>query len=160
MFTLLNGVRVLEVSLLAPDTAGQHLADLGADVLKVEPPGRGDYVRQVGTTFLDGISLMHRRWNRGKQSIVLDLKADKERELFLTLARRCDVMIDGLRSGALEDLGLGYEELSRSHPTLVYCSLSGLGTSGPYRRLATHGLFYDAYAGLAPPDYSSVVSRK
>lgn len=153
MYRLLEGTRVLEISLLAPDSAGQHLADLGAEVIKVEGPPRGDYVRNLGNLDVDGVSTLHLRWNRGKRSIWLDLKSEEGRELFLALAGRSQVVIDGLRWGVLERLGVGYERLREANPALVYCSLSGLGRSGPYSRLATHGVFYDAFAGLAPPVY-------
>lgn len=153
-YTLLRGVRVLEVSLLATSIAGQLLADLGADVLKIEAPGRGDYVRELGSDFLDGVSLLHLRWNRGKQSLVLDLRSEQGREAFRALAARADVVVDGLRSGTLDAWSLGYDDLAPGHASLVYCSMSGTGSFGPYRRLATHGLLYDAFAGLAPPDRS------
>lgn len=153
MFDLLQGTRVLEVSLLAPDACGQHLADLGAEVIKVEGPPHGDYVRRLGSLFIDGVSVLHLRWNRGKKSVWLDLKSSAGTEVFRKLVGTADVLLDGLRPGALERLGLGYDSLRTTHPALVYCSLSGLGTFGPYKRLATHGVFYDAFAGLAPPVY-------
>jgi len=146
---------VLEVSLLAPDSAGQHLADLGADVIKVEGPPRGDYVRSVGNLSIEDVSILHLRWNRGKRSVWLDLKTERGREIFLELIARSHVLIDGLRWGALDHLGLGYDRLTQANGTLVYCSLTGMGRSGPYARLATHGVFYDSYAGLAPPVYPS-----
>ena len=151
MYSLLRGIRVLEVALLAPDALGQHLADLGAEVIKVEEPPNGDYVRLVGYQHLGGLSLMHLRWNRGKKSVLLNPKAPEGRDVFLELARRSQVVIDGLRAGAVDRFGIGYEAVRAVNPKIVYCSLSGLGQSGPYRNLATHGLTYDAMTGLAPP---------
>ena len=106
MYDLLDGIRVLEVALLSPDSLGMHLADLGAEVIKIEQPPGGDYVRSVGGTHLGGRSLLHLRWNRGKKSVLLDLHRDDGRALFLELAARCQVVIDGLRAGALERYGV------------------------------------------------------
>jgi crotonobetainyl-CoA:carnitine CoA-transferase CaiB-like acyl-CoA transferase len=151
MYPLLNGVRVLELALLAPDLVGMHLADLGAEVIKVEPPGAGDYLREIGARKLAGINLMHLRWNRGKKSIALDLKRPEGQGLLQRLASHCDVVIDGLRAGAAARCGADYETLRVVNPRIVYCSISGAGQTGPYSRLATHGVAYDAFAALAPP---------
>jgi len=153
VYDLLDGVRVLEVALLSPDALGMHLADLGAEVVKVEQPPGGDYVRVVGGSHLGGLSLMHLRWNRGKKSLFLDLKAEPGRRVFLELAAHSHVVIDGLRSGALERYGLGYAAVREANPAIVYCSLNGTGLSGPYEKLPTHGLAFDAYAGLSPPAF-------
>jgi crotonobetainyl-CoA:carnitine CoA-transferase CaiB-like acyl-CoA transferase len=150
-YTLLSGVRVLELALLAPDLLGMHLADLGAEVIKIEQPPGGDYVREVGARKVGGLSLMHLRWNRGKQSLTLDLKKPDGQKLLQDLAARSHVVIDGLRAGAAERCGADYETLRARNPALVYCALSGAGRSGPYAHLATHGVAYDAFAGLAPP---------
>jgi len=150
-YSLLSGVRVLELSLLAPDLLGMHLADLGAEVIKVEQPPRGDYVREIGGNHVGGISLMHLRWNRGKRSLALDLKRPEGRKLLHELVAKAHVVIDGLRMGAAQRCGAGYDELRALNPALVYCSLSGTGRTGPYVKLATHGVAYDAFAGLAPP---------
>lgn len=149
---LLDGLRVVEVALLAPNMLGMHLADLGADVLKVEEPGRGDYTRAVGTSRLGGVSMLHVRWNRGKRSVAIDLRHPEGAQVFRELAAVSDVVVEGLRAGALERRGLGYEVLAARNPALVFVSLSGFGQTGPYRDLATHGVAYDAYAGLAPPE--------
>ena len=150
--TLLSGLRVVEVALLAPNQLGMHLADLGADVVKVEEPGRGDYTRAVGGARLGGISMLHVRWNRGKRSIAIDLRRPEGAAVFGDLVARSEVVIEGLRAGALARRGLGYDDLAARNPALVFASLSGFGQSGPYRDLATHGVAYDAYAGLAPPE--------
>ena len=149
---LLDDLRVVEVALLAPNMLGMHLADLGADVIKVENPGAGDYTRQVGSARQGELSFLHLRWNRGKRSIVIDLRTPEGAEVFLDLVSSAEVVIEGMRAGALERRGLGYEALRAHKPSIVFCSLSGLGQTGPYRTLATHGVAYDAYAGHAPPE--------
>jgi crotonobetainyl-CoA:carnitine CoA-transferase CaiB-like acyl-CoA transferase len=151
MYSLLRGVRVVELALLAPDLLGMHLADLGADVIKVEAPPDGDYLRALGPRKIRGLGLMHLRWNRGKRSVMLDLKREQGRWLLHRLAGRADVFVDGLRAGAAARCGAGYEEIGAINPAIVYCSISGAGQSGAYARLATHGVAYDAFAGLAPP---------
>jgi crotonobetainyl-CoA:carnitine CoA-transferase CaiB-like acyl-CoA transferase len=152
---LLAGLRVVEVALLAPNSLGMHLADLGADVVKVEEPGRGDYTRSVGAAKVGGLSMLHLRWNRGKRSAAIDLRRPEGAAVFESLAAKAEVVIEGLRAGALARRGLGPDELRRINPALVFCSLSGFGQTGPYRDLATHGVAYDAYAGHAPPERSA-----
>ena len=150
-YTLLGGVRVLEMALLAPDLLGMHLADLGAEVIKIEQPPDGDYLRAIGARKLAGLNLMHLRWNRGKKSVTLDLKRAEGQRLLHRLVATADVFIDGLRQGAAARCAADYGSLRAVNPRLVYCTLSGAGTSGPYAALATHGVAYDAFAGLAPP---------
>jgi crotonobetainyl-CoA:carnitine CoA-transferase CaiB-like acyl-CoA transferase len=142
----------VEVALLAPNMLGMHLVDLGADVIKVEDPDRGDYTRQVGATRAGGLSFLHLRWNRGKRSVVVDLRTPEGTDVFRELVGQSEVVIEGLRAGALERRGVGYEALARQQPALVFCSLSGFGQTGPYRNLATHGVAYDAFAGSAQPE--------
>jgi crotonobetainyl-CoA:carnitine CoA-transferase CaiB-like acyl-CoA transferase len=149
---LLDGLRVVEAALLAPNMLGMHLADLGADVIKVENPGAGDYTRHVGAAKQGELSFLHLRWNRGKRSIVIDLRTEEGADVFRDLVMSAEVVIEGMRAGALERRGLGYDALRALKPSIVFCSLSGLGQTGPYRDLATHGVAYDAYAGHAPPE--------
>ena len=148
---LLKGVRIIECSLLSPSGVGQHLADLGAEVVKVEAPGTGDYVRTLTWPVIDGNSLEHWRWNRGKQSIALDLRSAEGVEVFLDLVRNADAVIEGMRHGALDRRGLTWERLRAVKPDLVLCRVSGYGGSGPYRDVPSHGLAFDAMAGLVPP---------
>jgi crotonobetainyl-CoA:carnitine CoA-transferase CaiB-like acyl-CoA transferase len=143
-------VRVLEVALLAPDGVGMHLADLGAEVLKIEEPTRPDYVRQTGLVHVHGASVLHWHWNRGKRSVGVDLRSEEGRAVFEELAARSDAVIEGLRAGALSRLGLGPERLWELNPRLVFASVSGYGASGPYAEMPAHGVAFDAYAGLAP----------
>ncbi|ODU07639.1 MAG: hypothetical protein ABS81_00625 [Pseudonocardia sp. SCN 72-86] len=156
-YQLLQDVVVLEVSQFGPDALGGHLADLGATVIKVEPPGEGDPLRTSGGHAYgspDGFGLLHMRWNRGKKSVTLDLKADAGKAAFRALADKADIVIEGMRAGVLERLGLGAEELRSSNPRLVFCSVSGLGSSGPYHGLGSHGPSFDGFGALAPVEDS------
>jgi len=135
-YTLLGGVRVLEVALLAPDLLGMHLADLGAEVVKIEQPPGGDYLREIGGRRRAGLNLMHLRWNRGKKSVTLDLRRREGQRLLHRLAARADVFIDGLRPGAAARCAADYATLAAVNPRLVYCTLCGAGTWGPYAALA------------------------
>jgi crotonobetainyl-CoA:carnitine CoA-transferase CaiB-like acyl-CoA transferase len=146
----LSDLRVIEVAMFAPDATGMHLADLGAEVIKVETPGLGDPARGLGVPFR-GESAASRRWNRGKHSIAIDLRSEDGQAVFLDLVRSAEVVIEGMRAGALERRGLGYEDLLRVNDRLVFASVTGWGASGPYRELGSHGLAFDAFAGLAPP---------
>ena len=146
----LVGIRILEVAQFAPNAVGMHLADLGAEVIKVEAPGLGDPSRLLARP-LDGESLASRRWNRGKQRVVLDLRSEAGCDVFRALVAEVDAVIEGMRPGALDRRGVGYEGLLEVNPRLVHISVSGWGEDGPYRDLASHGLAFDAYAGLAPP---------
>jgi crotonobetainyl-CoA:carnitine CoA-transferase CaiB-like acyl-CoA transferase len=124
----LEGVRVLDFSrVLAGPFATMHLADLGADVVKVERPGTGDDTRSFGPPFSDGVSTYFLSVNRGKRSICLDLKDPGDRETALALADVADVVIENFRPGVMDRLGLGPEILRERNPRLVYCSISGFG---------------------------------
>lgn len=150
-YSLLNGVRILEVAQLAPSSAGGHLADLGAEVIKVEPAGIGDPVRVGGALAVgdeNGPTFMHLRWNRGKKSIVLDLRSEEGKKAFVDVARSCDAVIEGMRAGYLDWLGIGYDQLREVNPRIVFCTVSGMGSEGPYQQLGTGGPVFDAYAGL------------
>lgn len=129
------------------DAATCRLADLGADVIKVEQPPVGDYLRSV-PPFVDGTGFYHLTMNRNKRSIGVDLKTDVGRSVFLRLLETADVLIESSRPGAMAALDLDYDTLRRLRPEIVYCSLSGYGQDGPYRHLAAHGMNVDAAAGL------------
>ena len=120
----LQGLRVLEVSLLGAAAVTTALADLGANVIKVEPPG-GDYGRVMTWPIVEGDSLLFLHCNRGKQSIVLDLKTGEGVELFKELVAKSDVVVEAMRPGALERRGLGYETLKAINPQLVHIAMSG-----------------------------------
>jgi crotonobetainyl-CoA:carnitine CoA-transferase CaiB-like acyl-CoA transferase len=148
---LLSGVRVVECSLLGPAAITTHLADLGADVVKVEPPS-GDYVREMTWPIVEGVSLMHLHVNRGKRSLALDLRTDEGREVFRDLVRGADVVVEAMRPGGLERRGLGFEALQEINPRLVFITISGYGMTGPYKDMPSHGLAYDTWAGLVIPE--------
>jgi crotonobetainyl-CoA:carnitine CoA-transferase CaiB-like acyl-CoA transferase len=147
---LLTGVRVIESSLLGPAAVGMHLADLGAEVIKVEGPG-GDYVRKMAFPIIDGTSLLHWHLNRGKQSIVLDLRTAEGVAVYLDLVRGADAVIEAMRPGALARRGLSFERMQEVNPRIVFCTISGYGITGPYKDMPSHGIAYDAWAGVARP---------
>jgi crotonobetainyl-CoA:carnitine CoA-transferase CaiB-like acyl-CoA transferase len=152
---LLEGVRVVESSMLGPAEMGGLLADLGADVIKVEPPG-GDYGRRMTWPIIrsqtgDGEnSLLSLHVNRGKRSVMIDLSHPDGVEVYLDLVRKADVVIEAMRPGALERRGLTFDRMREVNPRVVFCSISGYGATGPYRDLPSHGIAYDAWAGQVP----------
>ncbi|HTT86683.1 MAG TPA: CaiB/BaiF CoA-transferase family protein [Acidimicrobiales bacterium] len=140
---LLEGLRVLDVGIWRPvPYATQLLAEMGADVLKVEPPG-GDPMRVFPPLF-DVL-------NAGKRSIVVDLKSDNGRQEVLALAGEADAFLEGFRPGVADRLGVGYEALRGVNPAIVYCSISGYGASGPLAAHPGHDVNYQAYAGVLSP---------
>jgi alpha-methylacyl-CoA racemase len=145
----LSGIRVLDLSRLLPGAyATQMLADFGADVIKVEEPGSGDYGRFMPPHGTGGMSLYFIAINRNKRSMTLNLKSAEGREIFQRMVRQADVVLESFRPGVMERLGLGYEQLKEINPGLVYCAISGYGQDGPYRLRAGHDLNYAGYAGL------------
>ncbi len=144
----LHDVRVLDLSRLLPGPfCTQLLADLGADVIKVEDAERGDYLRWMPP--LEGdYSAMFQPVNHNKRSIVLNLKAEQAREAFLKLVERADVVVEGFRPGVMDRLGLGYSILRDANPRIVLCSITGYGQDGPYRDRAGHDIDYLALAGV------------
>jgi len=148
---LLSGVRVIESSLLGPAAVGMHLADLGAEVIKVENPGGGDYVRKMAFPIIDGISLLHWHLNRGKRSIIIDLRTAEGVAVYLDLVRGADAVIEAMRPGALARRGLTYEKMREANPRIVFGTISGYGLTGPYKDMPSHGIAYDAWAGVARP---------
>lgn len=145
----LNGVRILDLSRLLPGAyASQMLADFGADVIKIEEPGSGDYGRFMPPHGAGGMSLYFLAINRNKRSMTLNLKTERGREIFRRLVKDADVVLESFRPGVLERLDLGYAQLKEINPRLVYCAISGYGQDGPYRLRAGHDLNYAGYAGL------------
>jgi crotonobetainyl-CoA:carnitine CoA-transferase CaiB-like acyl-CoA transferase len=144
----LEGVRVLDLTRLLPgDYCTLLLADLGADVVKIEEPGRGDYIR-LTPPLVDGQGAAHRALNRGKRSVTLDLKAAGGPDLLLRLVEGADALVESFRPGVLDRLGAGWDALSRQNPRLVYCALTGYGQDGPYRDRVGHEINYIGYAGI------------
>src|SRR5690242_19393094 len=122
------------------------LADQGADVIKVEEPGSGDYMRRT-PPLVDGQSALFDAINRNKRSIELDLKSDRGKEILLRLVPTADVLVEGNRPGVMDRLGLGWEVLHDHNPKLVMCSITGYGQDGPFASRAGHDLNYMAIAG-------------
>ena len=128
-----------------------HLADMGADVIKVEDPRSGDYARDMGGGG-DGSSPFFCCVNRNKRGLRLDLKQPEGHRIFKALARTADVLVDGFRPGALERLGLGYDALNELNRRIVYCAITGYGQTGPYCQRAGHDVNYCGYAGILGSD--------
>lgn len=147
----LAGVRIIEFSMLGPAAITTPLADLGAEVIKVETPS-GDYIRQMTWPIVEGTSLMHLHVNRGKRSLVLDLRKPEGVSTALELIKDADVVIEAMRPGGLERRGLGYDALREVNPRIVFCTISGYGMTGPYAELPSHGVAYDVWAGLVKPE--------
>lgn len=144
----LAGVQVLDLSRLLPGpVASLHLADLGADVIKIEDAGAGDYARTMGHG-PDGTSWFFRAVNRNKRGLVLDLKQPQGREALLRLVEKADILLESFRPGVMARLGLGYETLLAANPRLVYCAITGYGQEGPWAQRAGHDLNYIAQAGV------------
>ncbi|ENO78079.1 CaiB/BaiF CoA transferase family protein [Thauera sp. 63] len=144
----LAGVRVLDLTRLLPGPlATQHLADYGADVVKIEDTGAGDYARTLGAMGGD-TSYLYQVVNRNKRSLRLDLKHPDGKAAFEKLVETADIVIEGFRPGVMDKLGLGYEALARINPRLVFCSISGYGQTGPYALRAGHDINYIGYAGV------------
>ncbi|MEX2293290.1 MAG: CaiB/BaiF CoA-transferase family protein [Acidimicrobiales bacterium] len=150
MTTPLGSVRIIECSMLGPGAITTTLADLGADVIKVEPPS-GDYIREMTWPIVEGTSLMHLHISRGKRSITIDLRTEEGREVFLELVKGADAVIEAMRPGGLDRRGVGYEACKAVNPSIVFCTISGYGMTGPYKDMPSHGIAYDVWAGLVQP---------
>jgi crotonobetainyl-CoA:carnitine CoA-transferase CaiB-like acyl-CoA transferase len=145
---LLEGVRVLECAMLPTgDQTSRLLGDLGADVIKVERPGTGDYLRELGDRITPQNSVFHLLCNRNKRSIEIDLRSDEGRALFFRLLATADVFVDGFAGDACAQLGIGYEAQRAAKPDIVYCQASGFGARGPYGQIPVHGYMMGAVGG-------------
>ncbi len=130
----LEGLMVLDVThVMAGPACTMSLADMGADVIKIEEPGKGDISRNIYDAYQGGEGALFLNLNRGKKSVTLDLKQEKGREILYRLAERSDVFIENFRGGVAEKLKLDYETVSSFNPSIIYCSLSAFGSAGPYR---------------------------
>ena len=147
---LLSGVRVIESSLLGPGHIATFFADMGADVVKVEPPA-GDYIRRMTWPIIEGVSLLHLHTHRGKRSVCLNLKTAEGVQLYKDLVATADVVVEAMRPGSLAKLGLGYEDLKKVNPRIVFATLSGYGATGPYKDMPSHGIAYDSWSGIVQP---------
>jgi crotonobetainyl-CoA:carnitine CoA-transferase CaiB-like acyl-CoA transferase len=149
----LQGLRVLDLTRLLPGpVATLRLAEMGADVLKIEPPGAGDASRVMMQSAVDEVAArpgaFYRLVNRGKRETRLDLKTESGRAVLLALARDADVLVESFRPGVMDRLGVGYEALRQVNPKLVYCAITGYGTTGPFAGHPGHDINYLAYAGV------------
>ena len=145
----LQGITVLDLSRLLPGPfCSQMLADFGAEVIKVEDTGRGDYLRDFPPK-LGRHSSLYYSVNRNKKSIKLDLKQQEGKDAFRRLVAKSDVVLEGFRPGVMDKLGLGYEELKKVNPRIIYCAITGYGLSGPYKFAAGHDVNYLNYAGVS-----------
>ena len=144
----LENIRVLDLSgHLSGPYCAMLLADLGADVIKIERPGDGDDARRM-PPFVNGESAPFMLWNRNKRSVALDLKAERDRAAFEALVRGADILIENFRPGTLDRLGFGYAALRQINPRLIYCAISGFGRTGPYRNRGGFDLMTQAMSGL------------
>jgi crotonobetainyl-CoA:carnitine CoA-transferase CaiB-like acyl-CoA transferase len=151
----LTGIRVIELArVLAGPWAGQMLADLGADVIKVENPDGGDDTRQWGPPFVEGTdgenlsAAYYHSANRGKRSVTADLKSEEGQALVRRLVATADVVIENFKLGGLVKYGLDYENLCKVNPKLVYCSITGFGQTGPYANLAGYDYIVQGMSGF------------
>ena len=145
----LAGMRVLELAqIMAGPTCGMLLADMGADVIKVEKLPGGDDARGYREPLVNGVSAPFMMLNRNKRGIALDLKQAAGRDVLLRMVREADVLTENYRRGTLEKLGLGYDVLAKTNPGLIYCAVSGYGRTGPYADKGGFDLIAQGFAGL------------
>lgn len=146
---MLSDVKILDLSTLLPGPyASMMLADLGAQVLRVESPTRVDLVREM-TPQVGNSSASHQYLNRSKQSIALDLKQPEAIEIIKELIKEYDIVLEQFRPGVMDRLGIGYEVLKAINPKIIYCAITGYGQTGPYKDRAGHDLNYLAIAGIS-----------
>lgn len=145
----LKGIKVLDLTqFLAGPYCTMLLADMGAEVVKIERPVHGEDNRKMGEVFLNGMSALFIGINRNKKSLSIDLKAQRGKALFRSLVREADVLVENFRPGTMEGLGLGYDDLKALNPRLIYAKISGFGTTGPYAEKGGFDLIMQAEAGL------------
>jgi len=151
MFDLLKGIRVLEFGiLLNGDHLGMLLSDLGAEVIKVEEPGKGDYLRDMLGIITPGHSPAHLQVNKNKKSVTINVNTPAGKAAFFELLKTIDIFADGLRGNACEMMGIGYEEQKKVKPDIIYMGNTGFGMTGPYAGLGAHGYSMQAVAGGLP----------
>ena len=144
----LKGLRILDLTVTLPGPyCTVLLADLGAEVIKIENPEGGDWFRHEKPA-VKGMGIRFLNLNRNKKSLTLNLKSPKGIEIFLALVRKAHVVLEGFRPGVVDRLGIGYRQAVAANPQIVYCSISGYGQDGPYRLLAGHDINYLGYTGL------------
>ena len=145
----LEGVRVLDCSqILAGPFCSMLLADMGADVIKIEKPNGGDDTRRMGPPFIDTESAAFLAMNRNKRSVVLNFKEPAGVDAMKKLVEDADIIIENYRTGVMQRLGLGYEDLKAINPGIIYCSISGFGRTGPYAKRGGYDLIAQAMSGI------------
>ncbi|PKF90205.1 CoA transferase [Bacillus sp. BA3] len=144
----LSGIKVLDLSRLLPGPyCSLMMADYGAEVIKIEEPERGDYIRWRKPA-IEEIGARHLTINRNKKSVELNLKTEEGKEIFKKMAESADVILESFRPGVMSRLGIGFDEISKINRGIVYCSLTGYGQTGPYRDLPGHDINYIGYSGI------------
>ena len=147
--TALEGIRVVEFShVISGPFCGQLLGDMGAEVIKVERPEKGEFYRQEGRKNEDGISVIFPTYNRNKKDITLNVQDPRSLELFHELIKKCDIMIENYRPGLLKKLGFGYEDLKKINPKLIMVSISGFGQDGPDAKKLAYDMTIAACSGI------------
>ena len=145
----LSGYTILDLSVMTAGPVGTMLlGDLGADVIKVEEPARGDLARDLGNQFVNGESVQFMSQNRNKRSLRLDLKSPAGKAVFLRMAKTADVIVENFRPGTVDRLGIGYEAVRAVNPQIIYASASAFGQSGPYAAWPANDPIVQAVAGL------------
>jgi len=145
----LKGIRIIDLSQLAAGPlCSMMLADMGAEVIKIEIPDRGDSLRYWGTPYVGKDSVYFLGLNRNKKSVTLNLKKQKGKEVLFKMLRTADVLIENFRPGTMERLGLGYETVMSINPRIIYCRISGYGQNGPYREYGGYDLIAQGESGL------------
>ncbi|HEY6395766.1 MAG TPA: CoA transferase, partial [Candidatus Binataceae bacterium] len=144
----LRGIRVLDLSMVVSGPfCTMMLADMGADVIKIEPP-EGEVTRVVAGTERNGVPVGILNWNRNKRAMALDLKRDGASEVFLRMAEQAHVVVQNVRPGVVDRLGVGYKAVSARNPKIVYCSISGYGFKGPYVNKPAYDPIIQGMAGV------------
>jgi crotonobetainyl-CoA:carnitine CoA-transferase CaiB-like acyl-CoA transferase len=150
MSSALEGIRILDLTRLLPGPyASLMLADLGAEVVKIEDPRDGKYIRwRWAPSRVKEESPYFLSLNRNKKSMKLNLRSDKGREIFLKLAKNYDVILDGFRPGVMDRLSVGYKDVKKVNPRIIFCAITGYGQDGPYKDRAGHDINYTGVAGI------------
>lgn len=148
MYSLLSDIRIVDSSRLLPGAyATMKLADMGADVIKLELPPRGDYYRLI-EPLQDGVGLLYMATNRNKRSLAIDIETADGRKTLERLLATADVFVEGSRPGAMAQLGLDYDSVRRIKPDIVYCSINGYGLDGPFAQMTAHGANLESTSGF------------
>ena len=145
----LAGIRVLDLTrVLSGPYCTMILANLGAEIIKVEKTGEGDEARGYTPFYAPGESAYFASINRGKKSVELDFKQDRDKDIFWRLVDKCDIIVENFRPGTMEKLGLGYEEIKKRDPSVIYVAISGFGHTGPYSQRAAYDMIVQAMGGI------------